>query len=83
MNFIGRHIEAVGLILLLSFATAAATIYFEVPKRLQNASVIRPAAAQASEAGCADHSTGCCSKKEAQAPAKAGTGACPHADGDH
>lgn len=38
MNFIGKHIQLIGILLLTVFVGAAAGLYFDVPTRLQNAS---------------------------------------------
>ena len=35
MNFIGKHIQLIGILLLTVFVGAAAGIYFDVPARLQ------------------------------------------------
>ena len=37
MNFIGRHIRLLGLVLLAGFAGAAAAIYCNVPQRIEDA----------------------------------------------
>jgi len=37
MKFIARHLNLIGLLLLASFATAAAALYFQVPGRTQTA----------------------------------------------
>lgn len=37
MKFIARHLNLIGLLLLTSFATAAAALYFQVPERIQAA----------------------------------------------
>lgn len=36
MNFIGKHITPIGILLLTGFAAAVAGLYFDVPGRLQN-----------------------------------------------
>jgi hypothetical protein len=36
MNFIGKHLNLLGIFLLTIFGAAAATLYFDVPARLQN-----------------------------------------------
>ena len=38
MNFIGRHINTIGILLLMTFAVAAAGLYLDVPGRIQQAS---------------------------------------------
>jgi hypothetical protein len=35
MKFIARYLNLIGLLLLASFASAAAALYFQVPERLQ------------------------------------------------
>jgi Heavy metal binding domain len=35
MNFIERHINAIGILLLMTFAVAAAGLYWNVPERIQ------------------------------------------------
>jgi len=37
MNFIGKHLNLIGILLLTVFVGAAAGLYFDVPARLQNA----------------------------------------------
>ncbi|NOS69399.1 MAG: hypothetical protein HOP33_05640 [Verrucomicrobia bacterium] len=37
MKFIARHLNLIGLLLLASFASAAAALYFQVPERIQTA----------------------------------------------
>ncbi len=37
MKFIARHLDLIGLLLLASFASAAAARYFQVPERIQTA----------------------------------------------
>ena len=37
MNFIGRQLNVIGILLPASFATAAAGLYFDVPGRIQQA----------------------------------------------
>lgn len=44
MNFIARHIQALGLLLLASFVAAAAALYFDAPARLAKAPAIQAAA---------------------------------------
>ena len=36
MNFIGKHLNLIGIFLLTIFGAAAAALYFDVPARLQN-----------------------------------------------
>ena len=35
MNFIGRHIQLIGVLLLTAFIGSAGAFYFEVPRRIQ------------------------------------------------
>ena len=37
MKFIARNLNLIGLLMLASFATAAAALYFQVPERIQTA----------------------------------------------
>ena len=90
MNFIAKYLNAIGLVLLLGFATATAAVYLDVPAKLQSKPAIvvpRPApslapkpvavSAPVTPAGCAhEESTGggCCGSDGA-APMPAG---CPH-----
>jgi hypothetical protein len=37
MKFIARHLNLIGVLLLASFASAAAALYFQVPERIQSA----------------------------------------------
>jgi hypothetical protein len=37
MKFMARHLNLIGLLLLASFASAAAALYFQVPERIQTA----------------------------------------------
>jgi len=46
MNFIARHINAIGILLLTTFATAAAGLYWNVPQRIQRAAAATPVSAK-------------------------------------
>lgn len=46
MNFIGKHLNLIGILLLTILVGAAAGLYFDVPARLQNATRKSPASAQ-------------------------------------
>ena len=35
MNFISRHLNTIGILLLFGFSTAAAALYFDVPQKVQ------------------------------------------------
>jgi hypothetical protein len=66
MNFIGRHLNAIGLLLLVSFASAAGALYWDVPKKIKDARaatkpkvaeacvvhMAKPAATAAAESSC-------------------------------
>ncbi|HMP84847.1 MAG TPA: hypothetical protein PKA41_19310 [Verrucomicrobiota bacterium] len=60
MKFIGKHLNAIGLVLLFSFASAAAALYFDAPSKMSAKRVIEKKPA----AGCAHQNSSCC------APAK-------------
>jgi hypothetical protein len=45
MNFISRHLNTIGILLIFGFSTAAATLYFDVPQKLQQANSPKSAAA--------------------------------------
>lgn len=43
MNFIGKHLNLIGLLLLTAFVGTAAGLYYDVPSRLQNSARIERA----------------------------------------
>jgi hypothetical protein len=71
MKFIARHLNLIGLLLLASFATAAAGLYFDVPQKLRSKPA--PTASATSE-----HKAGCCADKAKVEPAQPPPAACPH-----
>src|SRR5690349_866353 len=46
MNFIGRHLNTIGILLLLTFASAAVALYLAAPERVQQARQVGHAAAR-------------------------------------
>ncbi len=52
MKFIARHLNLIGLLLLASFVSAAAALYFQVPERIQTA---RATTAPAARYACPMH----------------------------
>jgi hypothetical protein len=92
MNFIAKHLNLIGILLLTIFGAAAATLYFDVPARLQNGKP-KAVSAMAAQYTCPMHSeivsakTGHCPKcgmslvpadqLKAAAPAPVGHEQCP------
>lgn len=70
MKFIGRHLNTIGILLLMTFTGAAAGLYWNVPERLSRAAISKSANAAAA---CPMHTAkpvapvegGCCPKKPA------------------
>jgi hypothetical protein len=77
MKFIARYLNLIGLLLLASFATAAAGLYFQVPERLQAKRVQTSAAKVEQAAALAPGDAGCCAAK-APAPEPPSAATCPH-----
>jgi hypothetical protein len=71
MKFIARHLNLVGLLLLASFATAAAGLYFDMPQKLRSKQT--PATPTTIE-----HKGGCCADKAKAEPVQPLPAACPH-----
>lgn len=71
MQFIGRHINTIGILLLMTFCAAAAGLYWDVPGRLNRAPATKPAGPAAV---CPMHKAesvipvkgGCCGGKAAE-----------------
>jgi len=77
MKFIARYLNLIGLLLLASFVTAAAGLYFQVPERIQAKRGQAPVATAKQSDTMAPNSDGCCAaKSSASEPPPAAT--CPH-----
>ncbi|MBE0541424.1 MAG: hypothetical protein IH623_08565 [Verrucomicrobia bacterium] len=77
MKFIARYLNLIGLLLLASFVTAAAGLYFQVPERLQAKRGQATVAAAKQADNMAPSDAGCCAAK-APAPEPPPAATCPH-----
>jgi hypothetical protein len=77
MKFIARYLNLIGLLLLASFVTAAAGLYFQVPERFQSKRAQVTVAKVEPSAAMPPHGEGCCATK-APAPEPPLAATCPH-----
>lgn len=77
MKFIARYLNLIGLLLLASFVTAAAGLYFQVTERLQAKRGQVPGAKLEQAAATAPHGDACCAT-QAPAPEPPPAATCPH-----